>query len=341
MKTKFKSIFAFGLALMMIVSSLYFGVGAINIYAENESLPTIQMGDNAPMTRDEFMDWREQRDIRHFSIEGRVMPAGAFFDWYSGNVFRYGELKDMVLYVYLVPNASSNNRIPSDAPTVEAPVIGIPPTPNDTSPVIFYDLTPIFFSDDELTAMIESVPLEWSMDIRSSITLPNRSLTESELEAWINEYNEMGGATAFELGVIREVNRVRERYGLHPLALSPALMMSSRLKAQEFADLQYYNHNSPVHGMPWQAATRLFGVEGFVGENMAKSGNSGVPRFVSTPERVVGGMLASDRGHRELLLHPNLYSVGFGTVFSPNSTGAGGNMSHMFYYVTQFEYMRS
>ena len=56
MKTKFKSIFAFGLALMIIVGSLYFGVGAINIYAENESLPTIQMGDNAPMSRDEFMD---------------------------------------------------------------------------------------------------------------------------------------------------------------------------------------------------------------------------------------------------------------------------------------------
>ena len=209
--------------------------------------------------------------------------------------------------------------------------------PRDTSPIIFYDLTPIHFSDEELTAMIESVPLASPMDARSSIVLPNRRLTESELEAWIMDYNEIGGVTAFELGVIREVNRVRERYRLHPLALSPALMMSARLKTQEFGDLQYYGHRSPIHGMPWEAAL-MFGVRGFVGEAITRSGSNGVPSFISTPEMVVGGMLASNRGHRELLLDPNLYSVGFGSFFSPNSTGASGNMSYMFYYATMFEF---
>ena len=125
MKTKLKGIFAFGLALTMIITSLYFGVGATNVYAENESLPTIRMGDNAPMTRDEFIDWREQRGIRHFSIEGRIMPAGAFLDWYSGNAFRYGELNDRILYVYLIPSVSSNGRSQpvNDTPFVETPTL--------------------------------------------------------------------------------------------------------------------------------------------------------------------------------------------------------------------------
>ena len=246
-------------------------------------------------------------------------------------------MNDRILYVYLIPGAVSNNR---DASNSEAPIAEIPSpqTPNTASPVIFHDLTPILFSDDELTAMIERVPHSGPMDIRSSITLPNRRLTESELEAWINEYNEMGGATAFELGVIREVNRVRERHGLHPLALSPALMLSARFKAQEFSNLQYYDHNSPIYGMPWEAA-RMFGVQGFVGENLTRTGSTGASVLRTTPERIVEGMLASDRGHRELLLDPNLYSVGFGIFFSPNSTGARGNMSHMFYQVTQFEFI--
>jgi len=340
-KTKFKSIVAIGLALLMTVSSIYLGAGAVDVFAAADNLPTIRMGDNAPMTRDEFMSWREQRGIRHFSIDGRIYPAGVFFNGHSGNAFYYGELNNGVLYVYLIPGVASNERETTgdDASIVEVPVTETPApqVPSEKIPIIFDDLTPILFSDDELTAMIESVPHEGPMDIRNSITLPNRRLTEYELAAWIAEYNEMGGATAFELGVVREVNRVRERYGLHPLALCPALMMSARLKAQEFTDLQYYDHHSPVHGMPWEAAL-MFGLERFVGENMTRSGSSGVPAFIATPEGIVGGMLASTRGHRELLLSPNIYSVGFGSFFSPNSTGASGNMSHMFYHVTQFGY---
>jgi uncharacterized protein YkwD len=207
----------------------------------------------------------------------------------------------------------------------------------DLSPVIFTDLAPIHFSDDELTAMMERVPNLNPLHTRSEITLPNRHLTESEIETWIAEYNEMGGATAFEIGVVREVNRVRERYGLRPLALDTALMMAARMKTQEFADLQYFAHTSPVHGSPFQAA-RMIGFEGFgVPEAITRSGSNGSePRFRSNYEGIVGGMLASTRGHRDILLNPDLYSVGFGSFFSPNSTGLHGNMSYMFYHVTMF-----
>jgi len=83
---------------------------------------------------------------------------------------------------------------------------------------------------------------------------------------------------------------------------------------------------------------RLLGFKGFgVPEAITSSGSNGrEPRFRSNYEGIVAGMLASSRGHREILLRPNLYSVGFGSFFSPNSTGPNGNMNYMFYHVTKF-----
>jgi uncharacterized protein YkwD len=184
--------------------------------------------------------------------------------------------------------------------------------------------------------MIENVPRQNPMDIRSTITLPNRRLTEAGLAAWIDEYGEMGGVTAFELSVIREINRVRVQHRLKPLALDPALMLSARLKTQEFGDLRYFGHISPAHGNP-TAAARMLGFEGRrVSENITRAGSSGAPVFRTTPEGIVSGMLASTSGHREILLNPNANSVGFGAFFSPDSTGPNGRMSHMFYFAAQF-----
>jgi uncharacterized protein YkwD len=114
-------------------------------------------------------------------------------------------------------------------------------------------------------------------------------------------------------------------------------MMSARLKTQEFGDLQYFNHQSIVHGSP-TGASRMFGFDGGVAETMTRAGTNttGTPTLRSTPESIVAGMMASNRGHREILLNPNLQSVGFGAFFSPNSRGRDGNMTHMFYFVTKF-----
>ena len=332
MKNSFRKIVTIGLALVIFASNFY--SGATEIFATYESVPTIRMGDNTPMTRDEFMEWRMTRGFRHLNINGRIYPAEIFFNWNNGKAFSYGELRDGILYVFPHPGAVSESRSVyiTTIPCEEE----IHRSNPELSPVIFTELTPLLFSDDELTSMIGRVPHQNPLDTQSAITLPNRRLTESELAAWITEYIEMGGATAFEVTVVREVNRVRERYGLRPLALDPALMMSARMKTQEFADLQYFDHTSPVHGSVTRAA-RMLGFEGgFATETLTQSGSNGAVEFRTNGERVVGGMLASSRGHRDILLNPNLYSVGFGSFFSPNSTGRCGNMSHMFYLATKF-----
>jgi uncharacterized protein YkwD len=69
---------------------------------------------------------------------------------------------------------------------------------------------------------------------------------------------------------------------------------------------------------------------------MTRIGSNGEPDLFTTPERIVSGMMASNRGHRELLLNPRLSTVGFGAFFSPNSRDANGDMTHMFYFVTKF-----
>lgn len=342
----YKKFVAVGLVVMVLIGSFHSSAGILEVFAVTNSAtaktvtteiaPTIRMGDNSPMIRDEFLKWANQRGIRHLNIDGRIYPAGIFFNGNSGKSFSYGELNGAILYISPRLGVVSESRIIF---IQEMPCeIEIYRNRREFTPIIFTSPTPIHFSYNELAIMIENVPHKNPMDVRSAIILPNRRLTEYELAEWIAEYNEMGGATALELAVIQEVNRVRANYGLHPLALDPALMLSARLKAQEFGDLQYFDHYSPVHGTVTDAAL-MFGFEGWgTAEAISLSGSNsrGVPVFRSNAERVVGGQLASTRGHRDNLLHPRAYSVGFGAFFSPNSTGRNGNLNYAFYVVTKF-----
>jgi uncharacterized protein YkwD len=309
-------------------------IGVMNLNATSGT-PTIRMGSNTPMTRNEFMEWTSQKGVRHIQIDGRIYPASIFFNWASGQLFSYGELNEGILHVELrLVESNGLNNLPAlnnaDANENSPDGSGCPVL------AIFDGSTPIMLTDDELTSLIESAQHQTPMDTRRNMTLSRKRLTETELAAWINDYKEMGGATAFELSVVLEINRVREQHGLSLLALDPVLMMSARLKTHEFADLQYFNHISPIHGTP-TAAARMLGFEGrSVSETIAQSGSNGTPVFRTTAERIVGGMLASTSGHKEILLNPHTASVGFGAFFSPNSTGRTGNMTHMFYFATQF-----
>ena len=339
LKAIMRNLISFGIALVIFMGSIYYGVGVTEVFAAAINTPTIRMGDNDPMTRSEFLAWRDQKGFRHINIEGRIYPAGIFFDWANGSTFDYGTLSGGVLYVALRSSTitDNNSAANNNPPSANGNDAQNPQESDYPVPFIFADLTPVLLSYDELTELIESVPHQNPMDVRSDITLPNRRLTEYELAAWVDEYIEMGGVTAFELAVVREINRVREYYGVRPLALDPVLMMSARLKTQEFGDLQYFSHTSPVHGSP-SAMADLLGFEGLgVSETITRAGsNRREPVFRTTPEGIVQGMLLSTRGHRAILLNPNIYSVGFGAFFSPNSTGPNGNTTHMFYFATKF-----
>ena len=148
-------------------------------------------------------------------------------------------------------------------------------------------------------------------EVRSSITIPNRLMTGDELNAWIEEYQELGGITAFELEVVDIINAERARYGLHPLTISHELSMAARFKSQKMYDLRYFGHRSPVlQGMPHGYRDTMFGhrniQDGFFGTWENLSG-----RHYPTPESVVNAWMNSP-GHRAAIMLEDALTVGIG-----------------------------
>jgi len=139
----------------------------------------------------------------------------------------------------------------------------------------------------------------------SNITIPNRRLTAAERQAWIDEYFEMGGPSAFELEVIRLTNVERARYGLGPLEICRTLMLASRFYAQTMANLNTnLGHREGPYG--GSAAT----ADAF-GDHLvrirAQNGTAG--RW--TPEAAVQAWMDSE-GHRRNILNPDVTRIGTG-----------------------------
>jgi uncharacterized protein YkwD len=123
----------------------------------------------------------------------------------------------------------------------------------------------------------------------SNIIIPqNRPMTDAELANWIAEYNSSGGASIFELEVVRLINELRAEMGLAPYEICPDLMMAARYKSQEMVNLGYFAHNSPVHGH-FTGIPRLFGANA-AGENLGSGQGS--------PQAIVSSWLNSTTGHR-------------------------------------------
>lgn len=138
---------------------------------------------------------------------------------------------------------------------------------------------------------------------QSSIQLPNRRLTDAELQAWIDEYNANGGPSAFELEVIRLTNVFRAEHGREPVLADTNLMKAARFYAQTLANLNLpLGHNLGPYGGSAETV-RLFG-----GGGTWRNGHWGV----WTPEAVVNGWINSP-GHRANLLQPAVRYIGVGS----------------------------
>ena len=159
---------------------------------------------------------------------------------------------------------------------------------------------------------------------RSSVTMTNERMTETQLNAWIAEYKELGGANDFELEVVRLINIERAKENLEPLTMSKPLMMAARFKSQEMVDLDYFSHTSPIYsGFGGGSSTTISEVFGYrniadnihgVGENLS----SGRP----TPEIVVEMWLDSP-GHRRPIMSETNISIGIGRVGTMTTANFG------------------
>ena len=113
--------------------------------------------------------------------------------------------------------------------------------------------------------------------------------------------------TSDELEVFNLINEQRIKNGLSALKIDSEVQNVARIKAKDMIDNNYFAHNSPVYGTPFQMLNSFKVSYRTAGENIA--GNS------SNSSAVTAWMNSS--GHRANILNGNFNYTGIGVVNSP------------------------
>ena len=109
--------------------------------------------------------------------------------------------------------------------------------------------------------------------------------------------------SAYESKVIELTNIERTKAGLKPFKANNELSKVSRIKSKDMTDKNYFDHNSPTYGSPFDMMKK-FGISyNHAAENIAKG--------QKTPEEVVKAWMNS-AGHRANILNSNLDQIGVG-----------------------------
>lgn len=121
------------------------------------------------------------------------------------------------------------------------------------------------------------------------------------------------GLTTAEQQMLDLVNQERAKAGLAPLKADLELTKLARLKSQDMISHNYFSHQSPTYGSPFDMM-KSFGITyQTAGENIA--GNSSVTGAHTA--------LMNSTGHRANILNPNYTHIGIGIV-------SGGSYGIMF-----------
>ncbi|RKQ31368.1 CAP domain-containing protein [Oceanobacillus halophilus] len=113
----------------------------------------------------------------------------------------------------------------------------------------------------------------------------------------------------FEQEVVELTNQERAKHGLSSLQIDTELSKVAREKSRDMAADNYFDHNSPTYGSPFDMM-KSFGVTyRTAGENIAKGQR--------TPAEVVNGWMNSE-GHRANILNENFTHIGVGYVEQGN-----------------------
>lgn len=115
--------------------------------------------------------------------------------------------------------------------------------------------------------------------------------------------------SAFETQVVELTNAERAKYGLAPLKAHAPLMAVAQAKSEDMAANNYFSHNSPTLGSPFDQMKAAGISYRAAGENIAQGQRS--------PEEVVQAWMNSE-GHRANILNANFTHIGVGYVESGN-----------------------
>lgn len=125
------------------------------------------------------------------------------------------------------------------------------------------------------------------------------------------------GLTTDEKEMLSLINEARAQNNVSPLSADIELTKVARIKAQDMIDNNYFSHNSPTYGSPFDMM-KQFGIQYVkAGENIA--GNQTVQKAHNA--------LMNSPGHRKNILSPDYTHIGLGI----RKGGSYGNMfSQMF-----------
>ncbi|PLR69467.1 CAP domain-containing protein [Bacillus sp. UMB0893] len=113
----------------------------------------------------------------------------------------------------------------------------------------------------------------------------------------------------FEKKVVELTNAERQKQGLKPLQIDETLSKTAKAKSEDMKSKNYFSHNSPTYGSPFDMMKK-FGVQySTAGENIAKG--------QASPEAVVQAWMNSE-GHRKNIMNSSFTHIGVGHVAEGN-----------------------
>lgn len=145
---------------------------------------------------------------------------------------------------------------------------------------------------------------------------PNSSGTSSGTSTNTGSGNSSGGTTsqsntssltADELETFNLINKQRANNGLSALIVDSELQRVARIKAQDMVNNNYFDHNSPTYGTPFNMMKNFGITYKTAGENIAgnSSNSSAVTAWMNSP------------GHRANILNSSYNYTGLAVVSSP------------------------
>lgn len=113
------------------------------------------------------------------------------------------------------------------------------------------------------------------------------------------------GLSEYEQEVVDLTNKERKKQGLSPLKADKELGEVAHEKSDDMSTNDYFSHDSPTYGSPFDMLESYDVSYQTAGENIARGQQS--------PEKVVEGWMNSE-GHRENILNEDFSHIGVGYV---------------------------
>ncbi|WP_246258755.1 CAP domain-containing protein [Kroppenstedtia pulmonis] len=147
-------------------------------------------------------------------------------------------------------------------------------------------------------------PTEQDSESRPS-NPPSSSPSDASEEKNSVPHHDDSALQSIEWEVVELVNQERAKHNLKPLRADDKLSVVARMKSKDMAEKNYFSHDSPTYGSPFDMMKK-HGI-------LFKSAAENIAAGQTTAQQVVTGWMNS-QGHRENILNPNFDTIGVGYV---------------------------